>query len=172
MKVTVCGGLGLYASWSMFAESFQIWGWGIKKEMAHFQVGPRQRPKIPARPCGRVLAASHFPGPRWAVCGFAAAARPSILGRTRQCDCVCVRERQREGIRERRRAEERSGCVSCSVLSASLRPVPCSLFNFYAEYIMRNAGLEEAQRESRLPGEMSITSDMQMTPPLWQKVKN
>ena len=26
--------------------------------------------------------------------------------------------------------------------------------------------------ESRLPGEVSITSDMQMTPPLWQKVKN
>ena len=37
---------------------------------------------------------------------------------------------------------------------------PC-LFNLYAEYIMRNAGLEE----------ISITSDMQMTPPLWQKVK-
>src|SRR5574337_708683 len=29
---------------------------------------------------------------------------------------------------------------------------PC-LFNLYAEYIMRNAGLEEAQLESRLPGE-------------------
>ena len=42
---------------------------------------------------------------------------------------------------------------------------PC-LFNIYAEYIMRNAGLE-----SRLPGEISITSDMQMTRPLWQKVK-
>ena len=25
--------------------------------------------------------------------------------------------------------------------------------------------------ESRLPGEVSITSDMQMTPPLWKKVK-
>ena len=25
--------------------------------------------------------------------------------------------------------------------------------------------------ESRLPGEISITSDMQMTTPLWQKVK-
>ena len=25
--------------------------------------------------------------------------------------------------------------------------------------------------ESRLPGEISITSDMQMTPPLWQKTK-
>ena len=50
---------------------------------------------------------------------------------------------------------------------------PC-LFNLYAEYIMRNTGLEEAQDgiESRLPGEISITSDMQMTPPLWQKVKN
>ena len=47
---------------------------------------------------------------------------------------------------------------------------PC-LFNLYAEYIMRNTGLNEAQLESRLPGEISITSDMQMTPPLWQKVK-
>ena len=26
--------------------------------------------------------------------------------------------------------------------------------------------------ESRLPEEISITSDMQMTPPLWQKAKN
>ena len=34
-----------------------------------------------------------------------------------------------------------------------------------------NPGLEEAQLESRLPGEISITSDMQMKPPLWQKVK-
>ena len=47
---------------------------------------------------------------------------------------------------------------------------PC-LFNLYAEYIMRNPGLEEAQLESRLPGEISVTSDMQMIPPLWQKVK-
>ena len=47
---------------------------------------------------------------------------------------------------------------------------PCS-FNLYAEYIMRNTGLEDAQLESRFPGEISITSDMQMTPPLWQKVK-
>ena len=49
--------------------------------------------------------------------------------------------------------------------------LPPFLFNLYAEYIMRNAGLEEAQLESRLPGEISITSDMQMAPPLWQKVK-
>ena len=47
---------------------------------------------------------------------------------------------------------------------------PC-LFNLYAEYIMRNAGLDEAQLESRLLREISITSDIQMIPPLWQKVK-
>ena len=47
---------------------------------------------------------------------------------------------------------------------------PC-LFNFYAEYIMRNAGLDEAQAGIKFDGETSITSNMQMTPPLYQKVK-
>ena len=47
---------------------------------------------------------------------------------------------------------------------------PC-LVNLYAEYIMRNVRLDELKLESRLPGEIAITSDMQMTPPLWQKVK-
>ena len=42
---------------------------------------------------------------------------------------------------------------------------PC-LFNSYAEYIMRN----KHKLELRLLGEISITSDMQMTTPLWQKV--
>ena len=47
---------------------------------------------------------------------------------------------------------------------------PC-LFNLYAEYITRNTGLDEAQAGIKIAGEISITSDMQMTPPLWQKVK-
>ena len=49
---------------------------------------------------------------------------------------------------------------------------PC-LFSLYAEYIMRNAGLgwRRHKLESRLSGEISTTSDMQLTPPLWQKVK-
>ena len=46
------------------------------------------------------------------------------------------------------------------------------LFNLYAEYIMRNAGWRKHKLESRLLGEISIISDMQMIPPLWQKVKN
>ena len=40
------------------------------------------------------------------------------------------------------------------------------LFNLYAGYIMQNAGLDMYKLESRLPGEIPITSDMQMTPPL------
>ena len=47
---------------------------------------------------------------------------------------------------------------------------PC-LFNFYAEYIMRNTGLEEAQAGIKIVRRNIKTSDMQMTPPLWQKVK-
>ena len=45
------------------------------------------------------------------------------------------------------------------------------LFNLYAENIMQNAGWKKHKLESRLPGEISITSDMRMTPPLWQRVK-
>ena len=41
---------------------------------------------------------------------------------------------------------------------------PC-LFNLYAKYIMRNAGLKKHKLESRLLGEISITSAMQMIPP-------
>ena len=38
-----------------------------------------------------------------------------------------------------------------------------------SEYIMWNARLVKYKLESSLPGEISITSDMQMTPLLWQK---
>ena len=37
---------------------------------------------------------------------------------------------------------------------------------------MRNAGMDEAQAEIKIAGRNIITSDMQMTPPLWQKAKN
>ena len=40
----------------------------------------------------------------------------------------------------------------------------------YSEYIIQNAGLYKSQA-GRLPGEISITSDMQVTPLLWQKAK-
>ena len=49
---------------------------------------------------------------------------------------------------------------------------PC-LFNLNAEHIMRNAELDwmKHKLESRLLGEIATHSDMQMTPPLWQKAE-
>ena len=48
---------------------------------------------------------------------------------------------------------------------------PC-LFNLHAEYIScETRGWMKHRLDSRLPGEISITSDMQITPPLWQKAK-
>ena len=44
------------------------------------------------------------------------------------------------------------------------------LFNLPAEYIIQNVGLDETQIGIKI-ARRSITSDMQMTPPLWQKVK-
>ena len=54
-------------------------------------------------------------------------------------------------------------CQGCTLLPP--------LFNLYAEYIMRNASLDEFQLESGLLGEISITLDMQMIPPLLAESK-
>ena len=56
-----------------------------------------------------------------------------------------------------------------------IKAVYCHLV--YLTLHMQNTSCEmlgwmKHKLESRFPGELSITSDMQMTPPLWQKVKN
>ena len=45
------------------------------------------------------------------------------------------------------------------------------LFNLYAENIIQNASLMKHNLESKLPEEILTTSDMQMIPLSWQKVK-
>ena len=45
------------------------------------------------------------------------------------------------------------------------------LFNLYAEYIMRNAGLEEAQAGIKIAGRNINNLSIQITAPLWQKAK-
>ena len=73
-----------------------------------------------------------------------------------------VRKQQLELDMEQQTVQIGKGVRQGCILS------PC-LFNLYAEYIMRNAGLEEAQAEIKIVGEISITSDVQMAPPLWKK---
>ena len=38
------------------------------------------------------------------------------------------------------------------------------LINFYAEYTMQNARLDESQAGIKMPGEISVASDIQMIP--------
>ena len=47
---------------------------------------------------------------------------------------------------------------------------PC-LFNLFAEYIMRNAGLDETQARIKIAGRNISNLRYALTPPLWQKVK-
>ena len=62
--------------------------------------------------------------------------------------------------------------IKCPIYALSaLRYFRPGKGNLYAEYIMRNAGLEEAQAGIKIAGRNIKTSDMQMTPPSWQKVK-
>ena len=46
-----------------------------------------------------------------------------------------------------------------------------TLFNFCANYIMQNAGLDEMQAGIKIAGRNIKTSDMHIKPPLWQKAK-
>ena len=66
------------------------------------------------------------------------------------------------------------GTTDCFQIGKGVRQgcivLPC-LFNLYAEYIMRNTGLEEAHAGIKIAGRNINNLDMQMTPPLWQKVK-
>ena len=45
------------------------------------------------------------------------------------------------------------------------------LFDLYEEYIMRNAGLDEAQVGIKIARRNIKTQDMQMIPPSWQKAE-
>ena len=54
----------------------------------------------------------------------------------------------------------RQGCICHPAYLTSMQSTLCEMLGWIKHKL-----------ESRLPGEILITSDMQMTPPLWQKVK-
>ena len=72
--------------------------------------------------------------------------------------CMQVKEQQFQPDKEQQAGSKLGRCVRQRYILS-----PC-LFNLYVEYIMWNTGLDEAQAELRLPGEISTNSDMQMTP--------
>ena len=74
-----------------------------------------------------------------------------------------VRKQQLELDMEQQTVQIGKGVRQGCILS------PCFLTP--AEYIMQNARLDEGQAGIKIVGEISITSDMQMIPSLWQKVK-
>ena len=81
--------------------------------------------------------------------------------------CVQIKKQQLESDMEQRTGSR----LGKKYIKATLS---LCLFNFYAEYIMQNTRLDEYKLESRLPREISITSDMQMTPPFdrkWRRTK-
>ena len=86
------------------------------------------------------------------------------------------------------RDQTRISCISCIGLRiffillhqlespfSSIVQLKKSLIPVYLTYMQSTSckmpGQMKHKLESRLPGEISITSDMQMTPPLWQKAK-
>ena len=77
--------------------------------------------------------------------------------------CMQVRKQQLELDMEQQIVSKLEKGVSQSCILS-----PC-LFILYSEYIMRNFGLDEVQAGIRIAGRN--TSDMQMTPPFWQKVQ-
>ena len=79
--------------------------------------------------------------------------------------CLLVKKQQLELD-----IEQQTGSKS---LKEYIKAVYCHFA--YLTYIQSTSweilGRMKHKLESRLPGEISITSDIQMTPPLWQKVK-
>ena len=63
-----------------------------------------------------------------------------------------------------RSGHEKMDWLKIGKIACTHRILSHCLFNFYAEYIMQMPGWMTHKLESRLPREISITSDMQMIP--------
>ena len=84
---------------------------------------------------------------------------------------ICLLRHLYEGQEETVRTKRKNRQLPNWERSTSRMILSHCLFKLYAEYIMLNAGLDEAQARIKIAGRSNITSDTQMTAPLWQKAK-
>jgi len=77
--------------------------------------------------------------------------------------CMQVRKQQLEPDMEQR--------TGSNLGKEYVKSVSCHCTNLTYMQSTSCEMLDEVQARIKLPGKTSITSDMQMTPPLWQKVK-
>ena len=78
--------------------------------------------------------------------------------------CMQVKKQQLDLDMEQKMVPKRERSSQGYILS------PC-LLNLYSCTSCKMLDWMKHKLESRLPGEVSITTDMQMTPPLWEKAK-
>ena len=85
------------------------------------------------------------------------------------------RKKERKGRRDRGRKSPckimQSEMIKIYIIVNSMCLFTCFFGEHSFSLLVVLVGLRKHKLESRLPGEISITSDVQMTPPLWQKVK-
>ena len=72
----------------------------------------------------------------------------------------------------RLRGQQMSAIYSLDILLSRFGTTQLAYLTYMQSTSCEMPGWMKHRLESRLPGEISITSDMQMTPPLWQKAKN
>ena len=79
---------------------------------------------------------------------------------------------QRKILHDGRKIPSATTKMQCSQKKDIKQKKHCHPAYLYAEYIMQNAGLDETQAGIKIARRKTITSDMLMTLPLWQKAKS
>ena len=76
-------------------------------------------------------------------------------------------------IKEQQLVPDMEQCTGSKLENEYVKTVycHCAYFTYMQGTLCEPSGWKKYQLQSKLPAEISVTSDMHMTPPLWQKVK-
>ena len=85
---------------------------------------------------------------------------------------VAFQRKERRDKKASLSAKKQRKTIECERLDISSRKAETPREHFIQGSKCEMLGWMKHKLESKLPQEISVTSDMRMTPPLWQKVKN